>query len=128
MLEDEEKFLSCLSNRIVKLENANILYTSWSATLLRMSFELYSAEGVFNEEHINGIVTCISELDLKMFEALRHYGWCSGYELGGCIKEYTEFNWLNQSQNRTHKVNMKIKDLNDNLCNCMICNYRFENE
>ena len=128
LLEDEEEFLTELANQMDKLENANILYSSWSVTPLMMLFELFSAKGEFTEEHIRAIVTVISEIDLKKFEALRHFGWCSGYDLGGCQKEYIEFNWLNQSWNCTHKDNKKIKSLDRNICKCMICNYRFENE
>ena len=108
LLEDEEEFLTEVQKQMDNLENANILYTLWSVTPLVMSFELYSAKGAFTEDHIKAIVTLISEIDLKKFDVLRHYGWCSGYDLGGCQKEYMEFNWFNQSVNCTHKDNKKI--------------------
>ena len=123
-LEDEQNFLQELTNQMNALENANILYTSSNATPMVMTFEIYSAEGPFSEEHIKNIVEILAEISgsLKLTK-LRHLGWCSGYDMSGCMKEHLEFNWLNQSKNRsTHKF---VK-LSDNICQCMICNFRFE--
>ena len=126
-LEDEQIFLQELTNQMNALENANILYTSCNATPMVMTFQIYSAEGPFSEQHIKNIVTILVEIGGSLkFTELRHLSWCSGYDMGECVKEHLEFNWLNQSKNRTHKDNTKIVKLSDNICNCMICNFRFE--
>ena len=125
-LEDEGLFLIELKNRMNDLDNANILYTSWDVNAKIMSFEIYSAEGVFNEQHICAIVTVLADVDgSSKFNYLRRLGWCSGYDLSGCVKERIEFNWFNPSKNCTHKDNAKIVNIDYNTCACMICNYRF---
>ena len=121
-LEHESDFLQDLSLKICELNQW--VETSWDTTSMMMSFDVKAHQcGCFNQHLIQGIINIIEEACEKSFLKLREFGWCSGYDIEGSIKNKIEFSWLNQSKNRTQKNKEKL--IKTELCSCLACNFRY---
>ena len=122
-LADESDFMNELSDKITELDDTNVMYTSWNVTAMIMTIEIETMESAFNQNQIEKIVEILGEMSgSEKFLSSRHLGSCSRYNMSGTPGRI-EFNWLNQSKNRTHRDKEKIVKVEE--CSCMSCNFRF---
>ena len=79
----------------------------------------------FPQNYIEFIIETVCDKEIFKFDLLRKYGWCSCHCIVQSSPGYLELGWMNLRSIRK-PFEPPDSDIIGEVCNCQICQYRFE--